>query len=298
MEQNKAWHGKTGGGNFGQKSLFFYSRYGSINISYAIMSIVVPFFLIAHYRETKNIYNYFRLRFRYSILKSMVSVYQNHFLFGKTFVDKFAIYAHRTKDFRVEVDNEELFYQIAQDSTKGGILLHSHVGCSEIAGYLLFQKQKRINAIVYGGETDAVQEYRKNILAQQNVTMIPVTDGFSHIFAINNAFQNAELISMAGDRTYEGSKNIKCDFLGAPALFPTGAFQLAVRAGVPVVSLFVMQDGHKKYHCYVFKVEADLSQVKSTKEKVELLLKAYVETLEMMMKKYPLQWYNFHQFWL
>jgi inorganic pyrophosphatase/exopolyphosphatase len=73
-------------------------------------------------------------------------------------------------------------------------------------GYFLTQKIKQLYVIVFGGESAEMQKQRARILAKNNVCMIPVIDSFSHIFAINNALKNADLVSMAGDRVYEGSQ--------------------------------------------------------------------------------------------
>lgn len=295
--KDKAWQGKTHGGNFGQRFLFFYFKHGSIALIYAIVSIVILFYLVIHHRETLTIYTYFRKRQQFGILKSMVSTYRNHFLFGKALIDKFAMFAGRRKEYSVEIVDEKYFSQIVNNQDKGAIILNSHVGCAEIAGYLLSQKKKRLNAVVFGGEAAAMQEYRTKILEEQNIRMIPVTDGFSHIFEVHNALRDAELAGMAGDRVYPGSRNLEVNFLGAPAPFPIAAFQLAVKVKVPMLALFVMQNGYKKFRIHVCKIEVENLEQNSQQIQVELLLKKYASELERIIKIYPLQWYNFYPFW-
>lgn len=297
MSKEKAWKGKTHGGDFGQKCLFFYFKYGNITLSYAVMSVVIFFYLVINVKVTKNIFHYFRRRHKYGFFKSVISTYQNHFLFGKTLIDKFAIFAGRRDEYIVEEEGREYFYEMVNSPNTGAIFLNSHVGCAEIAGYLLSQKTKKFNAVVFGGEAPVMQGYRTKTWDEQNVNMIPVSDSFSHIFAINNALNNNELISMAADRVYEGSKNLKVDFFRSPASFPIASFQLAVKMKVPMLALFVMQEGNKKYHSYVYKLEVDNLATYTQQQQIELLMKQYVLKLECMMKRYPLQWYNFYEFW-
>lgn len=297
MTRNKEWKGKTGGGNFGQRCLFFYFKHGSIALIYAIVGMVILLYLAINYKATKNIYRYFRSRQQYSVCKSIVSTYRNHFLFGKTVIDKFALFAGRKNDFILERVGQEEYDRVVKDQEKGAIIVNSHVGSAEIAGYFFSQKIKKLYAIVFGGESPEMQKQRARILEENNVSMIPVTDPFSHIFAVNNALKNADLVSMAGDRVYEGSKNLTVQFLGAPAEFPTSAFQLAVKLQVPMLALFVMQNGYKKYKCFVYSLEVADFESFSKQKQVELLMQEYASKLEGILQEYPLQWYNFYDFW-
>jgi predicted LPLAT superfamily acyltransferase len=295
--EEKVWQGKTHGGNLGQRFLFFYFRYGSIAVAYAIVSFVILFYLVINYKATRTIYSYFRYRHNFGVCKSALSTYRNHYLFGKALIDKFAMFAGRRNEYSVTIVDEKYFDQIVNNPEKGAIILNSHVGCAEIAGYLLSQKKKRLNAVVFGGEAATMMEYRSKILEEQNIKMVPVVDGFSHIFDVHNALRNNELAGMAGDRVYPGSRNIVVEFLGAPAPFPIAAFQLAVKVKVPVLALFVMQDGYKKFRVIVRKIEVEKLDEYKQPEQIELLVKKYVMELEGILKEFPLQWYNFYQFW-
>lgn len=297
LEDKKEWEGKTGGGNIGQKTLFFYFRYGSIPLSYFFMGFVVFFYLIKNREEAQNIYSYFRTKIGYSPIKSVLSTYRNHFLFGKTIIDKFAMFAGRKEEYKIEVEGNEVFHELADNPDKGAILINSHVGSAEIAGYVLKQEKKKFYALVYGGEVSAIQQYRAKILAEKNIFMIPVTDGFSHIFDLNNALKGHNFISIAGDRVYTDSKNLKFNFLGEQAAFPIGPFLLATKMKVPLMFSFVMQEGYKSYHCYVKKVMVEEYQYLTKDQQIEYVMQRYVSSLEEILKKYPLQWYNFYKFW-
>lgn len=297
LEDKKEWEGKTGGGNIGQKILFYYFRYGSIFLSYLFMGMVVFYYLVKNRQETINIYSYFRTKIKYGVFKSMISTYRNHYLFGKTIIDKFAMFAGRKNEYKILVDGEEIFHQLAENPEKGAILINSHVGSAEIAGYVLTQDKKKFYALVYGGEASAIQQYRTKILEEKNIYMIPVIDGFSHIFDLNNALRGKNFISIAGDRVYTDSKNIRFSFLGEAAAFPIGPFQLATKMKVPMMFSFVMQEGYKTYHCYVKKVLVEEYESIEKDKQVEYVMSKYVESLEEILKKYPLQWYNFYKFW-
>lgn len=297
MKRNKKWQGKTGGGSFGQKALFFYFKYGSISVAYAVVAFVILFYLIIHYNATACMFSYFRKHQKYSIIRSAYSTYVNHYIFGKTLIDKFAMFAGCRSSYSVDVVGQEHFDAIITNPLTGAILINSHVGSTEMAGYFLKQDKKKLHAVVYGGEAAEMQKHRDRILAEHNVEMIPVVDGFSHVFAVHNALKNFDLVSMAGDRVYEGSKNAEVTFLGAPALFPISAFQLAVKLNVPVLALFVMMSGHKKYTCYVHAITIEHAEQYSQQELIKRYIQTYAASIECMLELYPLQWFNFYDFW-
>jgi len=297
VTQNNKWKGKTGGGRFGQKFLFLYFKYGSIILAYAVVSFVIFFYLLINFKATKIIYQYFRTKHNFSMLKSAASTYQNHFIFGKSIVDKFAVFAGRKDAYKLEVIGQEIYSDVVDDEKCGALILNSHVGSSEILGYLLKQNKKKFNALVYGGEAETIQKYRTESLGQQNINLIPVVDGFSHFFQIHFAAKNAELIGVAADRVYAGSKNIPCKFFGETAFFPLNPFQVAVKLNLPVIAFFVMILGVKKYKTYVVKISDEFINSDTPDMKAEKLLNKYVEALENILKLYPLQWFNFYDFW-
>ena len=104
---------------------------------------------------------------------------------------------------------------------------------------------------------------------------------------------------MAGDRFVEESKIFKVDFMGQKAAFPSGPFYLAARFGVPVTFAFAMKEGKTHYHFYASEPE----YVKKYKDPVEQdkelrsFVEKYAKEFERILRMYPLQWFNYYQFW-
>ena len=59
-EKKPAWKGTTGGGNFGQRALLLLFRYVDIRVGYAILGLVIPFYMIFNRSGYKAIKDYFR----------------------------------------------------------------------------------------------------------------------------------------------------------------------------------------------------------------------------------------------
>lgn len=293
VRKSDEWEGVTGGTTLGQKAMKVMLSILDVRIGYVLLAFVVPFYMLFHHKGYVAIYGYFRRRHGYGPLKSLLKTYRNHFLFGQAMLDRFAVYAGRAK-FSVDNPDNPLFLAML-DRPEGCIVASAHVGNPELSGYLLSQQKKRINCLIYGGEAKEVQKNRIKILARNNIRAIPVSDDLSHIFLVNEALQGGEMVSMPCDRTLGSSKCVTCDFLGAPADFPIGAFVLAEQFGVPVLAMFVLKVSASGYRIHVSRIPSPAGGTK--RERIESMTRAYANELERIVRRYPEQWFNFYTFW-
>jgi len=292
----KKWQGKTGGGTLGQKSLLFLLGITSQYIIYFFLAFIVPFYMVFAYKRAMPIYHYYRKRWNYSTISSAIHVYWNHLVFGVMLIDRFSIYARKSNKFKVKITGNEHFLD-AINSEKGLLIASSHIGNFEISGYLLKQDKKRINAVIYGGESEEIKKNRQAIFDRNNINPIPVTDGISHIFALSAAVNRGEIISMPCDRVFTGTKSMSCKFLGGEAEFPTGAFHIAAKFDIPALGIFVMKEKPLQYHVYVKPLANEISSTDTLNVKVEKMTQKFVSELETTITMHKNQWFNFYEFW-
>ena len=275
-----------------QRSLIAMFRVLPLWLLYGLMALVVPFYMLFSRKGYQAMYRFFRERFGYGPLKAFGKVYANHFKFGQIILDRFGVYAGKRYHFITE--GQELMDAL-ETHPEGFILLSSHVGNYEIAGYSLKPKSKKFNALVFAGETATVMENRQKILSQNNMSMIPVKEDLSHLFAVNSALDNGEIVSMPADRIFGSQKYTECLFFGEKARFPLGTFAMAVQKEVSVLAVFVMKDGYKKYHAYVREILCDKQANK--REQMSLMAQNFATQLEDIVRRYPTQWFNYFDFW-
>ena len=290
--QHNEWSGKTDGQPWMQRSLIAMFRVLPLWLLYGVMALVVPFYMLFSRKGYQAMYSFFRERMGYGRWKSFWSVYANHFRFGQIILDRFGVYAG--KKYRFTNEGQELMDEL-EARQEGFVVLSSHVGNYEIAGYSLKPKNKSFNALVFAGETATVMENRQRMLSQNNMSMIPVKEDLSHLFALNAALDNGEIVSMPADRIFGSQKSVECQFFGAKANFPLGAFAMAVQKDVPVLAVFVMKEGMKKYHAYVKEIVCDRQA--SKREQMAQLAQRFAEQLESIVRLYPTQWFNYFDFW-
>lgn len=198
------------------------------------------------------------------------------------------------RQFQVAIEGFEHFHELASRK-EGFVILSSHMGCYEVAGYSLTSANKTFNALVYGGEKASVMEGRQAKFMHNNIRMIPVSRDMSHLFRINEALSNNEIVSMPADRIVGSTKKIEVDLLGAKAHLPQGPFSVATMRELDVLAVSVMKTSSKGYQVYVTPLCYDKAAPRKTQ--IQQLADSYAHELERRLCQYPEQWYNFFDFW-
>ncbi len=285
------WTGKSKGTPLGYQIFIFFIKKIGVKSAYFILYFVAFYYLIFSKEGRESGMYYFNKRQGFSKIKSLFKVYQNNVVFGKTIIDKYAIHLGQRDQFTYEFDGEEILLDLLKEK-KGGILISAHVGNFEIAEYFLsgIDEFSQINLITTDAEHGAIKAQLDNISAKSNIKFIIVKPDLSHIFEINNALSNNELICFTGDRYFEGTKTLSANFLGKEASFPAGPFLLGSRLKVPVVFVYVMKDTDKHYHLYTRKADFKNRDAQD-------LLYQYTKSVEWILSKYPMQWFNYFDFW-
>jgi len=285
------WDGKSKGIVLGYKIFIFFIRNVGIRSAYFLLYFVSFYFLLFSTKGTKASLYYFHKRLGFSKIISFFKVYRNNYRFGQTIIDKVAISSGLRKKFTFEHDGGEVILELLKKK-QGGILISAHVGNFEIAEYFFSELEdfSQINLVTTDNEHRAIKDYLESISLKSNIKFIIIKEDLSHIFDINNALNNNELICFTGDRYFDGNKVLSENLLGKAANFPAGPFLLASRLNVPVAFVYVMKETSKHYHLYTRVATAKNRDAKG-------LLQNYTQSIEWILKQYPLQWFNYFDFW-
>lgn len=287
------WKGKSKGTITGYKIFVWCIRNIGIRSSYFVLYFVASYYFLFLKKSNRYIFYYFQNRLGYGYRKAKSSVFKSYFTFGKVLIDKTAISAGLREKYTYEFDGIENLRNLLAEK-RGGVLISAHIGNFEIAEHFFadIDFDCQINLVTTDQEVTVIKEYLESVAVKQsNIKFIYVKDDMSHIFEINQALSNNELICFTGDRYFEGSKYLEADLLGKSAKFPAGPFLIASRLGVPVVYVYVMKEKNLHYHLYA-RVAENIKNRDS-----QGLLSSYVRNLESMIVKYPLQWFNYFDFW-
>ena len=295
MAAEKEWKGRTDGTPWMHRWLIKVMRVLPLRMMYAGVAVfVVPFYMLFRHSGFRAQWQFFRQRMKYGWWHSLWATYCNHCQFAQVVLDRFYMFAGR--QFHLKIDDIELYNNLASQP-EGFVILSSHVGCYEVAGYTLQANDKRFNALVYGGEAAAVLENRRRVMEANNIHTIVTSDDMTHVFLMSEALANGEIVSIPGDRIYGSQKNVSCRFFDTEAHFPLGPFALAAQRSLPVLQVSVMKERYKHYHVHINDIAHDIDPALPIRQRSAIMAQRFADGLEDIVRKYPTQWYNYFDFW-
>lgn len=184
---------------------------------------------------------------------------------------------------------------------KGGILIGSHLGNQELCRAMSAGKYNtRIHVLVFTRHAAAFNKALRQSNPQVEVNLIQV-DSLNPVLVmqLKQWVEQNEFIVIVGDRisVTAPERMVYAPFLGTPAPFAIGPWVLASVLECPVHLLFcVRQDD-----VYQLTLEPMASQVllprKNRQQALEGYIHHYASMLEQYALRYPLQWFNFYDFW-
>lgn len=223
-------------------------------------------------------------------------VFKHFFSFGQALIDRIAILAGQTKHFSFAFDGEHNL-RAAAAAGKGVLLLTAHVGNWEVAGQLLSRIDVPVNVTGFDNEVPEIRALLNRAQVKQKFQMIPITGSATDAIPLVAALRRGEIVAMLGDRPY-GSPTAKVPFLGGPAAFPVGAYVLAAIAGSPLVEVFSLRQRGGHYQFYGFPAVPAFHPPHHQRDAhLRQCAEQFAANLESVVRRGPLQWYNFFPFW-
>ncbi len=291
--QNRAWSGKSEGTTWMHKSLLKMFRLMPPPFVYPIVYCWILVSIAAHKSGRRGIYYYWRERQSLNTFSSIRNLYLSYLEFGKSVLDRFAVWAGRNVELKIV--NPEILDNLT-GKPGGFIILNSHIGNQELAGYTI-KMTKEAYVLTFTGDAKTVNDNRNSKFEEMGLHIIPVNEDGSHIFEMHNAVSGGNILSVHGDRMFYGGRKLKAEILGEEASFPEGPFRVAVAEQVPVITLFMMRENYKRYTLYVFQLSDGTYKGTNHNEQAQELLNLFRDKLEWILERYPRQWFHFYEFW-
>lgn len=288
------WEGRSRATPLGYRIFVGILKVFGLRPAYLLLRVVALYYFLFSMKSTSVLYDYFHRRLAYPKWKAFGKIYRNYYVFGQTLIDKVAVMAGLKVPFTFDFDGEGHLRKMVADG-KGGMLLSAHLGNWEIAGHLLKRLNTTINVVMFDGEDEQIKAYLEKVTGGRNMNLILIREDLSHIYAINEALAKNELVCMHADRYLAGNKTLQANFLGAGAHFPAGPFLLASVLNVPVSFVYAFKETDTHYH--FFASEPGMYNQGGKQEKMEKALRDFVAETEKRLLQYPVQWFNYYDFW-
>lgn len=293
-----SWSGRSKGKPLGYRIFIFILKNINIRFAYFIVWFVALYYFI--FADKQAIKHFYRTAFNFQDKKLRRSVFGNFYMLGKIMLDRITLLAGFKGKYTFDFEGEENLHQMAS-SGKGGIILGAHAGNWEVAGKLLKRLDTPVHIVMYDGERSEIKDLLEETTGGKafNVVYIKEND-MAHIYKINDIIKRGELIAMHGDRFLPGNKYHMCSFFRKMAPFPLGPYYLAASLKVPICFVSTMKETANHYHFYSsepLSVGDEKSSRKTLHNDTKKIAEKYAANLESIVKKYPLQWFNYYNFW-
>lgn len=178
----------------------------------------------------------------------------------------------------------------AHDLGKGTILITAHYGNWELLGARAVQEGFRMNVLARTADDALTDRVINQIRGDIGFQVFP--RGGSLMPVLRRLRQN-EVVGMLLDQNYRGG--VFVEFFGRPAATATGAAEIALRTGAPVVSGFIERQADNTHLIRFAPVP-----VHPTGERVAdviRLTQQFTHIIEEAIKRRPDQWMWFHNRW-
>jgi predicted LPLAT superfamily acyltransferase len=288
------WQGKSKGTTLGYRIFVGILKNLGVFPAYFLLRFVAFYYFLFSYSSSKHILDFFRKRLGYGPLRSLFRLYRNYYLFGQSIIDRIVVMSEIPNRFSFDFDGEQNLRDMVHNK-RGGLLLSAHVGNWEIAGHLLKRLGTKINIVMFDGEHQQIKKYLESVTGERNMNVIVIRNDLSHIYEINDALRNNELVCMHADRFVEGNKTIEACLLGEKARFPIGPFVLASKFKIPVSFVYAMKESATHYHFFASDIK-DYSGL-GKEEGINQIVSDFAASMEKKVKQYPEQWFNYYNFW-
>ena len=163
---------------------------------------------------------------------------------------------------------------------------------------------EKIYILLFDKNAKNFKNFMKKSAPKSQLNLIEIDEiDLSTIISLKEKIEAGAWIAIAADRIPLGLKEsddkrvIEETFLGKKALFPIGPYVLASLLGCPVYTMFAVKDKDSiliSAHRLTDKVSLPR---KDRINAVRQYSSMYVKELEEKAVSYPLQWFNFYDFW-
>ncbi|MCK5809368.1 hypothetical protein KAH37_10315 [bacterium] len=281
--------------------VFLLTHFG-LRAAYLLLRFVTIYFIPFAPRATRSLYSFYRKRMGFGVVKSWIGIYRNYNQIGEAIIDKVALLSGVVTDFSFAVEGDE-HLDTAVKGKKGVLLLSGHMGNWEIAGQMLstLSHALPVTVLLYQVDHDRVQSFMdKNGAEARSFSIIPVKDGtMDHIFPMSQKLSEGGAVCFHIDRYFPGSKTVIASLLDAPVKLPAGPYLLAAQFDVPILFVFAVKTGYKKYRVILSEptVIKRIRDKEKQEQEVQNGAADFSNRLENIIKEYPYQWFNYYDFW-
>ena len=280
----------------GLRFIGFMDRVLGRYVGYAILYPVTLYFFLTHPRARRSSRQFLAAA---GVAPTLINSFRQFMQFSLSILDKVAAW-YAPGRIRVEMPDRETLMR-AVSGGRGALLVSAHLGNLELARAMsTLIPGLKVNALVYTSNAQKVTAMLEETSEAYNLRLIYVQQiGPDTALMLREKIADGEVVVIVGDRTpvTAASPVVWAEFLGRPAPFAIGPYVLAHVLECPVY-LFFCTRGRQGYtlHLEAFAERIHLPR-QGRNEAAAAWAGRYAARLADYAARFPLQWYNFYDFW-
>ena len=219
--------------------------------------------------------------------------------FAAVTLDRVFLLSERFKRFDIRVIGLDVMRE--QWAKQRGVLVFgSHLGSFDSLRVLAqFRPDVKVRVVLDVEQNPTITNILNTLNPEMARSIINARqDGAVTALAIKEALDETALVTLLVDRARPGNQVVTADFLGRPAPFPTGPWQLAAALKVPVVLCFGLYRGGNRYDLH-FELFAETVRMERSDRQASLnaIIQRFADRLAHYARSAPYNWFNFYDFW-
>ena len=223
----------------------------------------------------------------------MTDIARHFFSFAQAILDRAFFLAGQAERYDIQVEGlEHLLPHIK--AGRGCILLGAHLGSFDAMRALGRQAPVRVRPAMFRANAGALTAILERLDPALAARIIDIGRPEA-MLQVREAIADGDLVAFLADRATDPRRLVAMPFLGAPARFPTGPFQIAAMLEAPLVLFHGIRAGRRRYVLRFEALPGDEGGNRAAA--LHQTMSAYVARLEAVCRAHPFQWFNFHDFW-
>ncbi len=220
---------------------------------------------------------------------------------GKVLIDQGALGILGLERYQVSFPNESSLYELAAEG-RGVILLCSHMGPWQAAMATMRALGVPLSFQFQTEEHTRGRAFWELAGREDEFHIIPPDSPMGGMIEMTAALGRGEAVAIMGDRAF-GAPTVEAKFIGETAPVSRAPYHLSWHTGAPLAALFARRTGPMSLELCWQRIGSEDSPANPDGNRaerntwIEARAAEYTQCLEARVDAYPLQWFNFFDFW-
>jgi len=291
-----AWNGRTRGGVFGNWILKTWVRSWGVRSAYVLILFVIPYFYVFAPKARRAANEYWKIvQPELGFFSRQFRILAHFNTFARVLLDR--LHQALQNQTAFEVNSQGIEHILTRSHREQGLMMvTAHVGGWDLALDSLKKHHHATDVRFLKYEATGLTFEKVTGIAQEDVLATSTANQSAPlVFQIRTLLTQGQKIGLMGDRPMSQHYEL-VRFMGKLAPMDATPFRLAALCNVPVVFTFGFKALDMRYDFYATPAREYETSAK-TPERTLQGLQDYATELEALIRRYPLQWFNFYPFW-